>query len=61
MPRGAPAQYLREIFGQKKNFTVYSREKDDHYHIQKRHNDLFFPITIFFKENVNKNWPEKGA
>ena len=35
-------------------------EKDDYYYIQALYNDLF-PITIFFEENVKKNWPEKRA
>ena len=42
--------------------TYCCREKCDHYSIKTRHNDLFvFPIAIFFKENLKKNWPEKRA
>ena len=34
MPRGALAQHLRALWGQKENFLHISREKDDHYCIQ---------------------------
>ena len=60
MLRGQSLRYLRALFVQKENFTVYFSEKGDHYYIQARHNDLFFPITIFSlkeksarKERVN--------
>ena len=43
MPRGALIQYLRALFGQKENFTVYfSRKRRSLLH-PKRHNDIFFP------------------
>ena len=29
--------------------------------VQTQHNDLFLPITIFFYENLKKDWPEKHA
>ena len=45
---GALAQYIRALFGQKENFSVYFSEKGDHYYIKTLHNDIFFPITIFF-------------
>ena len=48
MPRGALAQYLHARFGQKRTSLFISQEKGDHYYIQTQHNDLFFPITIFF-------------
>ena len=47
--QGALAQYLRALFGQKENFTVYF----DHYYIQTWHNDLFSPLQAFSR----KNWP----
>ena len=34
-------------FGAKENFNVYFSGKSDHYYIQTRHNDLFFPIQSF--------------
>ena len=49
-------------FWKKKRISLYiSRENGDRYYTQTRHNDLFFPIIIFFLENVKKNWPEKRA
>ena len=47
MPRRALAQYLRALFGQKRTSLCISREKGDHYYIEKRHNDLFFPLQSF--------------
>ena len=44
MLRGQSLRYLRALFVQKENFTVYFSEKGDHYYIQARHNDLFFPL-----------------
>ena len=49
------------FWGKKRTSLYISREKDDHYYIQTRRNDLFFQITIFFYENFKKNWPEKRA
>ena len=60
-----PREHLLSIYarfsGQKRTSMYISREKGDHYYIQTRHNDLFFPITIFFWENLKENWPEKRA
>ena len=55
MPRGALAQYLcakrefQRIFLGKKAIVI----------ISKHGTTIFFPITIFFWENLKKNWPEK--
>ena len=49
--QGALAQYLRALFGQKENFTVYiSREKGDRCYIQRRNNDLFFSLQSFSRK-----------
>ena len=62
MLRGALAQYLHALFEQKENFTVYfSGEKAIIISVQTQHNDLFLPITIFFYENLKKDWPKKHA
>ena len=37
-----------------------SQEKGDHYYIQTRQNDLFFPLQCYSKEIKKKNAP-KGA
>ena len=42
MPRGHLVRYLRALFVQKENFTVYFSGKGDHYYIQVGHNDLLF-------------------
>ena len=49
---GTLVQYLGALLGQKENFTVYFLWKGEHYDIQTRHIDLFFPL---------KNWPKKRA
>ena len=60
MPRGALAQYLRALLGQKRTSLYISREKT--IIISSKHGaTIFFPITIFFYENLKKNWPEKRA
>ena len=50
MHRGALAQYLRARAGQKRTSLYISREKGDHYYIQTRHNDLFFPLQSFSRK-----------
>ena len=48
MPRGHSLSIYARFSGKKRTSLYISREKGDHYYIQTRHNDLFFPITIFF-------------
>ena len=60
MLRGQSLGYLRALFVQKENFTVYFSEKGDHYYIQARHNDLFFPITIFSRKTYRKIGPKRA-
>ena len=58
---GALAQYLRALFGQKENFTIYfsgKRRSLVHPNTAQR---SFFAIRIFFSENLEKNCPEKRA
>ena len=48
-------------FGAKENFNVYflgKRRSLLHLNTAQR---SFFAITIFFYENLKKNWPEKHA
>ena len=59
MPRGQSLSIYALFSGKKRTLMYISRHKGDRYYIQTRHNDLFFPITIFFKVNLKKNWPEK--
>ena len=48
MPGGHSLSIYARFSGKKRTSLYISREKGDHYYIQTRHNDLFFPITIFF-------------
>ena len=46
---GGTRSVFTGAFQAKKRTSMYfSREKGEHDYIQTRHNDLFFPITIFF-------------
>ena len=50
MPRGALAQYLRALFEQKENFTVYlSGKRRSLLHTETAQRSLF-PIAIFFRK-----------
>ena len=46
----ALAQYLRRLFGQMRTSMIVYRQKGDHYYIQTRHNDLFFPLQSFSRK-----------
>ena len=61
MPKGALAKYLHALFGQKENFIVYFSGKRRSLLHPNTAQRSFFPITLFFLENVKKNWPEKRA
>ena len=58
MHRGHSLSINARFSGKKRTSMYISREKGDRYYIQRRHNDLFFLITIFFFF-LKKNWPEK--
>ena len=59
-PKGTRS-VLTRAFWQKENFTVHFLGKRRLLLHPTRHNDLFFAITIFFWENLKKNWPVKRA
>ena len=48
---GMPRVYFLSIFtrfsGKNRTSMYISREKRDHYYIQTRHNDVFFPLQSF--------------
>jgi len=52
--QGALAQYSRALFGQKRTSKYISREKDDHYYIQTRQNDLFSSLRSFSRKTYRK-------
>ena len=48
-------------FSAKKRTSLYiSREKGDHYHIQTRYNDLFFPLQSFSRKTLRKIGPKSA-
>ena len=50
MPRGHSLRELHRVFLGKKEIIITS----------KRGTTIFFPITIFLQENLNKNWPKRA-
>ena len=50
MPRGHSLSIYARFSGKKRTSMYISREKGDHYYIQTRHNDLFFPLQSFFSK-----------
>ena len=48
MPRGLSLSSYARFSGKKRTSMYISLEKGIRYYIQRRHNDLFFLITIFF-------------
>ena len=61
MPRGHSLRYLRAFFVQKEKFTVYFSGRGDHYYIQARHNDLFFPLQSFSGITYKKISPKSAC
>ena len=61
MPTGHLLSIYECFLGKRRSSLYISPEKGDRYYILTRHNAFFFPITIFFWENLKKNWPEKHA
>ena len=50
MPRGYSLSIFTRFSGKKKTSMYISREKRDHYYIQTRHKDLFFPLQSFSRK-----------
>ena len=50
MPRGHSLSIYARFSGKKRTSLYISREKGDHYYIQTRHNDLFFPLQSFSRK-----------
>ena len=50
MPRGHSLSIYTRFSGKKRTSLYISREKGDHYYIQTRHNDLFFPLQSFSRK-----------
>ena len=47
MPRGHSLSIYARFSGKKRTSLYISREKGDHYYIQTRHNEFFFPLQSF--------------
>ena len=50
MPRGHWLSIYARFWGKKRISTYISRERGDRHYIQKRHNDLFFPLQSFSRK-----------
>ena len=61
-PGGTRSVFKHAFWAKRELQCIFLPQKGDHlYYIQARHTIFFVPITIFFYENVKKNWPEKRA
>ena len=60
MPRGHSLSIYTRFSGKKRNSLYISRGKGDRYYIQTRHNDRFFPITIFSRKTFRKIGPKSA-
>ena len=58
MPRGHSLSIYARFSGKKRTSLYISREKGDHYYIQTRHNDLFFPLKSFSRKTKKKIGPK---
>ena len=54
MPRGHSLSIYARFSGKKRTSLYISREKGDHYYIQKRNNDLFFALQSFLAKLKEK-------
>ena len=50
MARDTRSVFTRPFRGKKRTLMYISREKGDHYYIQTRHNDPFFPLQSFSRK-----------
>ena len=58
MPRGHSLSIYAGFLDKMRTSTIVYRQKGDHFCIQTRHNDLFFPLQSF-PAKLKKNWSEK--
>ena len=61
MPRGHSLSIYARFLGKKRTSVYISRQKGDILLHPSTAQRSFFRITIFFWENIKKNWPEKRA
>ena len=54
MPRGHSLSIYAGFSGKKRTSLYISREKGDHYYIQTRRNDLYFPLHLFLEKLEEK-------
>ena len=54
MPRGHSLSIYALFLGKKRTSLYIFREKDDHYYIQTRHNDLFFTLQSFSRKTLRR-------
>ena len=60
MPRGHSLSIYARFWGKKRSSLYISREKGDHYYIQTRHNDLFFPLQSSSRKTYRKIGPKSA-
>ena len=60
MPRGHSLSIYARFSGKKRTSLYISREKGDHYYIQTRHNDFFFPIDNLFLGKLKEKLARKA-
>ena len=60
MPWGHSLSIYARFSGQKRTSLFVSREKGDHYYIQTRHNDLFFPLQSSSRKTYKKIGPKRA-
>ena len=60
MPRGHPLSIYARFLGKKRTSLYIFREKDNHYYIQTRYNDVFSHCVLFLGK-LYEDWPERRA
>ena len=60
MPRGHSLRIYARSLSKKGTSEYISQEKDDHYYIQTRHNDLFSHYNIFLRKTERKIGPKSA-
>ena len=60
MHRGHSLSIYARFLAKKRTALYISREKGDHYHIQTRYNDLFFPLQSFSRKTLRKIGPKSA-
>ena len=60
MPRWHSLSIYTGFLGKMRTSMIVYRQKGDHYYIQTRHNDLFFPLQSFSRKTWRKSGPKSA-